>query len=83
MGQSSPSEHYLTLGEMVSRLPTGMSISDYTEGIYYRSIQEKSQDVVTIHDYLWRWDTDWSGAARIRCAEAGDSTLVAEVQTPQ
>ncbi|MEC7001572.1 MAG: FAD-binding protein, partial [Actinomycetota bacterium] len=32
--------------------------------IYYRSIQEKSQDVVTIHDYLWRWDTDWFWCSR-------------------
>ena len=61
----TPSEQYLTLGEMVSRLPAGMSISDYTGmGIYYRSIQEKSQDVVTIHDYLWRWDTDWFWCSR-------------------
>ena len=81
----TPSEQYLTLGEMVSRLPAGMSISDYTGmDIYYRSIQEKSQDVVTIHDYLWRWDTDWFWCSRAFGAQKpAISALVAEVQTPQ
>ena len=27
--------------------------------IYYRSIQHKQTDRLTIGDYLWRWDTDW------------------------
>lgn len=35
-------------------------ISDYTgQQIYYRSLQERSTDLLTMHDYLWRWDTDW------------------------
>ncbi|HEY7821715.1 MAG TPA: FAD-binding oxidoreductase, partial [Acidimicrobiia bacterium] len=56
----SPTEQYLTLGEMVGQLPEGLTLSDYTGmDIYYRSIQTKTQDVLTIHDYLWRWDTDW------------------------
>jgi FAD/FMN-containing dehydrogenase len=34
--------------------------SDYTgQGIYYRSIRERSRDCLTVHDYIWRWDTDW------------------------
>ena len=34
--------------------------SDYTgEQIYYRSIPRRREDHLTIHDYLWRWDTDW------------------------
>jgi FAD/FMN-containing dehydrogenase len=61
----SPSEQYLTLGEMVGRLPDGLSLSDYTGmDIYYRSIQSKAEDVLTIHDYLWRWDTDWFWCSR-------------------
>ena len=61
----SPTEQYLTLGEMVARLPDGLTISDYTGmDIYYRSIQNKTDDVLTIHDYLWRWDTDWFWCSR-------------------
>ena len=61
----SPTEQYLTLGEMVSRLPDGLTLSDYTGmDIYYRSIQRNAEDVLTIHDYLWRWDTDWFWCSR-------------------
>jgi FAD/FMN-containing dehydrogenase len=58
----SPQEHYLTLGEMVDTAPY---LSDYTgQRIYYRSIQERDTDFLTIHDYLWRWDTDWFWCSR-------------------
>jgi len=31
--------------------------SDYqTENIYYKAIQEKNEDYLTISDYIWRWD---------------------------
>jgi FAD/FMN-containing dehydrogenase len=61
----SPTEQYLTLGEMVGRLPAELALSDYTGmDVYYRSIQTKTQDVLTIHDYLWRWDTDWFWCSR-------------------
>jgi FAD/FMN-containing dehydrogenase len=34
--------------------------SDYTgQSIYYRSLRERRQDLLTTHDFLWRWDTDW------------------------
>ncbi len=53
----SPQEMYLTLGRCVDQAP---SVSDYTfENIFYKSIREKREDFLTIHDYLWRWDTDW------------------------
>ncbi|MEO8164516.1 MAG: FAD-binding oxidoreductase [Betaproteobacteria bacterium] len=52
-----PQELYLTAGTFVDEAPF---ISDYTfEHIYYRSIQEKTSDYLTAHDFLWRWDTDW------------------------
>ncbi len=53
----SPDEVYLSLAQFVdSDLPT----SDYTgQDIYFRSIQQRHEDVLTILDYLWRWDTDW------------------------
>jgi FAD/FMN-containing dehydrogenase len=52
-----PDELYLTLGTFADTAPY---ISDYTgRGIYYRSIQQRSVDFLTVRDYLWRWDTDW------------------------
>ena len=43
-------------------------VSDYTgQEIYYRSIQHadgEKHDRLTIHDYLWRWDTDWFWCSR-------------------
>jgi FAD/FMN-containing dehydrogenase len=58
----SPDEHHLTLGEMVDTAPY---LSDYTgQQIYYRSIRERDSDFLTIHDYLWRWDTDWFWCSR-------------------
>ena len=58
----SADEQYLTLGRMTARPgPT----SDYTgRQIYYRSIRERTADRLTIHDYLWRWDTDWFWCSR-------------------
>ena len=53
-----PGEYYLTLATWTDEAtqPT----SDYTGmGIYYRSIQQRETDLLTMHDYLWRWDTDW------------------------
>jgi FAD/FMN-containing dehydrogenase len=61
----SAEEQYLTVGTMVDTPPAGMTPSDYTGmGIYYRSIQSRTIDVLTIHDYLWRWDTDWFWCSR-------------------
>ena len=34
--------------------------SDYAgQQVYYRSIQQRETDLLTMYDYLWRWDTDW------------------------
>ena len=61
----SAEEQYLTIGTMVDSLPPGVTTSDYTGmGIYYRSIQSRTLDALTIHDYLWRWDTDWFWCSR-------------------
>ena len=59
---SAESESYLTLGTLTDEPgPT----SDYTgQQIYYRSIQQRATDRLTIHDYLWRWDTDWFWCSR-------------------
>jgi FAD/FMN-containing dehydrogenase len=61
----SADEQYLTIGTMVDEAPADMTPSDYTGmGIYYRSIQQRTIDILTIHDYLWRWDTDWFWCSR-------------------
>jgi FAD/FMN-containing dehydrogenase len=56
----SADEGYLCLG--VQTAASG-PVSDYTgQRIFYRSIQHDdgaAADRLTIHDYLWRWDTDW------------------------
>lgn len=58
----SAGEQYLTLGRMVDQAPY---LSDYTgQGIYYRSIQQRTTDFLSIADYLWRWDTDWFWCSR-------------------
>lgn len=57
-----PGEMYLTLGTFVDRAPY---TSDYTGlEIYYRSVQQRTQDFLTVRDYLWRWDTDWFWCSR-------------------
>jgi FAD/FMN-containing dehydrogenase len=58
----SPDEQYLTLASFVDTAP---AVSDYTGmGVYYRSIQQRREDHLTVHDYLWRWDTDWFWCSR-------------------
>ncbi len=57
-----PDEHYLTLATWTDREGP---LSDYTGGeIYYRSLQQRDTDLLTMHDYLWRWDTDWFWCSR-------------------
>ncbi|WP_461665630.1 FAD-binding oxidoreductase [Gordonia sputi] len=58
-------EAYLTVGRQTDEAGP---VSHYTGmDIYYRSIQHDSgikRDRLTIHDYLWRWDTDWFWCSR-------------------
>jgi FAD/FMN-containing dehydrogenase len=54
----SAEEAYLTLGRW-SDGPEPQ-VSDYTgDAIFYQSVRSRTQDALTVHDYLWRWDTDW------------------------
>jgi FAD/FMN-containing dehydrogenase len=61
----SADESYLCVGVQTA---TPGPVSDYTgREIYYRSIQHdagEKADRLTIHDYLWRWDTDWFWCSR-------------------
>jgi len=57
-----PHELYLTTARFVDVAPY---LSDYTgQQIYYRSIQQRTRDYLTVRDYLWRWDTDWFWCSR-------------------
>ncbi len=58
----SAGESYLTLGRQTDKPGT---VSDYTGmDVFYRSVQERTTDRLTISDYLWRWDTDWFWCSR-------------------
>ncbi len=58
----SADEAYLTVG---TQTDTAGPTSDYTgQQIYYRSLQRRTSDRLTIADYLWRWDTDWFWCSR-------------------
>jgi FAD/FMN-containing dehydrogenase len=58
-----PGEQYLTLGTF-SEDP-GPGPSDYTgQQVFYRSIRERAVDHLSVHDYIWRWDTDWFWCSR-------------------
>ncbi|WP_310964157.1 FAD-binding oxidoreductase [Nocardioides terrisoli] len=53
----APGEYYLTVATFTD---AGGATSDYTgQQIYFRSIQQRPTDLLTMEDYLWRWDTDW------------------------
>jgi FAD/FMN-containing dehydrogenase len=60
-------ESYLCLGR---RTTTPGPVSDYTgKDIYYQSMQHDGvgaakDDRLTMHDYFWRWDTDWFWCSR-------------------
>ncbi|MFT3898826.1 MAG: FAD-binding oxidoreductase [Gordonia sp. (in: high G+C Gram-positive bacteria)] len=64
----SADESYLVLGRQTDEQT--QRPSDYTgQQIYYRSIQHEpsatpKRDLLTIRDYLWRWDTDWFWCSR-------------------
>lgn len=62
-----PNECYLSLAGWSDSAP---QTSDYTRrAIYYRSIQDKREDWLTVRDYLWRWDTDWFWCSRAFMAQ--------------
>jgi FAD/FMN-containing dehydrogenase len=66
----APDELYLTVACWDDAAPTGdhhdvAPTSDYTgNAIFYKSIQQREIDRLTMYDYLWRWDTDWFWCSR-------------------
>ena len=59
----APGELYLTLARWTddaTSVPGATTPSDYAGAkIFFRSLQEREHDLLTVYDYLWRWDTDW------------------------
>ncbi|WP_211357084.1 FAD-binding oxidoreductase [Nocardioides rubriscoriae] len=59
----SPDELYLTLARWTDDVGHGGHrgpASDYAgQQVFFRSLQERETDLLTMYDYLWRWDTDW------------------------
>ena len=53
----APGEYYLNLAP---RTDAGGPTSDYAgQHVFYKSLQQRETDQLTMYDYLWRWDTDW------------------------
>jgi FAD/FMN-containing dehydrogenase len=60
-----PGDFVLTRATLVEQLPTGTAVSDYTwMRQYWHSVRDREDDYLTVHDYLWRWDTDWFWCSR-------------------
>lgn len=58
----APDQMFLTEARLCEHAPY---TSDYTgKNIYYRSIQQREEDWLTMKDYIWRWDTDWFWCSR-------------------
>lgn len=58
-----PDAVYLILGTFTDTAPY---LSDYTrQRVYYHSIRQRSEDFLTTHDYLWRWDNDMYWTSRL------------------
>jgi FAD/FMN-containing dehydrogenase len=61
-----PGDFVLTPATGLERLPPdARAPGDYT-GMrqYWQSLRARTEDVLTIRDYLWRWDTDWFWCSR-------------------
>ncbi|WP_340540324.1 FAD-binding oxidoreductase [Nocardioides sp. GXZ039] len=55
----APGEYYLTLARWTDTA-SGATPSDYAgQDIYFASVRDRETDLLTMYDYLWRWDTDW------------------------
>ena len=76
-----PRRQYLTLGRFTDD-PGRAGPSDYTgRQVFYRSIRRARRGLLTVEDYLWRWDTDWFWCSRAlgRAAPRGAQALAAAV----
>ena len=73
----APDDFVLTRAHFVESLPSGTEASDYTwMRQYWKSLRERREDYLTIHDYLWRWDTDWFWCSKNVGAQLGPVRLL-------
>ena len=60
-----PGEGYLTLARWADDGISATGTSDYTGmSVFYRSLQQREVDRLSMLDYLWRWDNDWFWCSR-------------------
>ncbi|MCG6538250.1 MAG: FAD-binding oxidoreductase, partial [Syntrophales bacterium LBB04] len=58
----TPQEFVLTTSKLTN---DSGPISDYKGmQIYYQSLRSRTDDLLTIRDFLWRWDPDWFWCSR-------------------
>jgi FAD/FMN-containing dehydrogenase len=58
----TPDDFVLTTARLTYE---GGPVSDYKGmRIYYRSLQSRTEDLLTMRDFLWRWDPDWFWCSR-------------------
>lgn len=61
----APGDFVLTRAHCVESPPADTEAGDYTwMRQYWQSLRERREDYLSIHDYLWRWDTDWFWCSR-------------------
>ncbi|MDP1990284.1 MAG: FAD-binding oxidoreductase [Syntrophales bacterium] len=58
----TPDDFVLTTARQTQE---GGPVSNYKEmQIYYHSLRNRTEDLLTIRDFLWRWDPDWFWCSR-------------------
>jgi len=58
----TPNDYTLTTARLTHDLGP---VSDYKGmKIYYESLRTRSEDLLTMRDFLWRWDPDWFWCSR-------------------
>ena len=80
---SATGDFVLTRATMVEQLPGDTAASDYTwMRQYWRSLRGRTDDYLTIGDYLWRWDTDWFWCSRNVGAQLAPVRMLAGPAAP-
>ena len=61
-----PRDFVVVAARFAAALPPGVAApSDYTgQQVYHASLRDRAEDVLTVRDWLWRWDTDWFWCSR-------------------
>ena len=58
----APGDFVLTTARLIHECG---AVSNYRGmQIYYQSLRSRTEDLLTLRDFLWRWDTDWFWCSR-------------------